>query len=126
MEDTDLVVQYLKSHRGPKPMDQLTSPFEDIGRSKELAIWKYLPAQQMEHKYNTQQEESTLPTQYLPWKEVFEQQASERFPGKHPWDHAIELKEDFKPKKGKIYPLSPLQQNTLDEWIKEQLSRGYI
>ena len=80
----------------------------------------------MEHKYNAQQEESTLPTQYLPWKEVFKQQASERFPGKCPWDHAIELKEDFKPKKGKIYPLSPLQQNTLDEWIKEQLNKGYI
>ena len=28
MEDTDLMVRY---HRGPKPMDQLTSPFEDIG-----------------------------------------------------------------------------------------------
>jgi hypothetical protein len=33
---------------------------------------------------------------------------------------------DFKPKKGKIYPLNPLQQNTLDEWIKEQLAKGYI
>ena len=31
IEDTDLVVQYLKSHRGPESMDQLTSPFEDIG-----------------------------------------------------------------------------------------------
>jgi hypothetical protein len=62
----------------------------------------------------------------LPWKEVFEQKAAERFPSKRPWDHAIELKEDFKPKKGKIYPLSPLQQNTLDEWIKEQLAKGYI
>ena len=97
-----------------------------VGRSEDLAIQKYSPAQQMEHKYNAQQEESALPTQYLPWKEVFEQQASERFPGKHPWEHAIELKEDFKPKKGKIYPLSPLQQNTLDEWIKEQLNKGYI
>jgi hypothetical protein len=63
---------------------------------------------------------------YLPWKEVFEQKAAERFPGKRPWDHAIELRDDFKPKKGKIYPLNPLQQNTLDEWIKEQLAKGYI
>ena len=30
IEDADLVLQYLKSHRGPKPMDQLTSSFEDI------------------------------------------------------------------------------------------------
>jgi hypothetical protein len=80
----------------------------------------------MEHKYNAKQEESILPTQYLPWKEVFEQKAAERFPGKRPWDHAIELRDDFKPKKGKIYPLNPLQQNTLDEWIKEQLVKGYI
>ena len=122
IEDADLVLWYLKSHRGPKPTDQLTSSFEDKGRSEDLAIRKYSPAQQMEHKYNAQQEESTLPTQYLPWKEVFEQQESEQFPGKRPWDHAI----DFKPKKGKIYPLSPLQQNTLDEWIKEQLNKGYI
>ena len=37
-----------------------------------------------------------------------------------------ELKDDFKPKKGKIYPFNPLQENMLDEWIKEQLAKGYI
>jgi hypothetical protein len=63
-------------------------------------------SQSLEHKYNAKQEESILPTQYLPWKEVFEQKAAERFPGKRPWDHAIELRDDFKPKKGKIYPLN--------------------
>ncbi len=41
-------------------------------------------------------------------------------------DHKIELREDFKPKKGKIYPLSPKQQKTLDEWLAEQLEKGYI
>jgi hypothetical protein len=130
IEDKDLVVRYLKSHRGPEPSDQLYTPFEDIGQWNEeqpdIAIRKYSPAQQMEHKYNAKQEESILPTQYLPWKEVFEQKPAERFPGKHPWDHAIELRDDFKPKKGKIYLLNPLQQNTLDEWIKEQLAKGYI
>ena len=29
--DTDLVVQYLTSHRGPEPSDQWYMPFEDIG-----------------------------------------------------------------------------------------------
>ena len=80
----------------------------------------------MEHKYNTDQKEVVLPPEYLEWKEIFEKQASERFPERRSWDHAIELREDFVPKKGKIYPISPLQQNTLDEWIKEQLSKGYI
>ena len=31
IKDKDLVVQYLKSHRGPEPSDQLYAPFEDIG-----------------------------------------------------------------------------------------------
>ena len=31
IKDEDLVVQYLKSHRGPEPSDQLYVPFEDIG-----------------------------------------------------------------------------------------------
>ena len=67
-----------------------------------------------------------LPPEYTKWKKVFEKKASERFPERRPWDHAIELKEDFKPKRGKIYNLSPLQQKSLDEWIKEQLGKGYI
>jgi hypothetical protein len=56
IEDKDLVVWYLKSHRGPEPSDQLYTPFEDIGRWNEeqpdIAIRKYSPVQQMEHKYN--------------------------------------------------------------------------
>jgi hypothetical protein len=35
IEDKDLVVQYLKSHRGPEPSDQLYTPFEDIGQWNE-------------------------------------------------------------------------------------------
>ena len=80
----------------------------------------------MEHKYCQTEEVSKLPPEYTEWKEVFEKRASERFPGNRPWDHQIELRDDFVPKRGKIYPLSPKQQNTLDEWIKEQLEKGYI
>jgi hypothetical protein len=68
IEDKDLVVQYLKSHRGPEPSDQLYMPFEDIGRWNEeqpdIAIRKYSPAQQMEHKYvqcETRGEHTTYP-----------------------------------------------------------------
>jgi hypothetical protein len=85
-DDTNVDKQWndwtgFKSNRRPKPLDQLYTPFEDIGRWNEeqpdIAIRKYSPVQQMEHKYNVKQEESILPTQYLPWKEVFEQKAAE-------------------------------------------------
>lgn len=57
---------------------------------------------------------------------VFERKASERFPEQRSWDHAIELHDNFVPKKGRIYPLPPKQQSSLDKWIKEQLQKGYI
>ena len=66
IKEEDLMVWYLKSHRGPEPLDKLYAPFEDIGQWNEekpdIAIRKYLPVQQMEHKYNAEQEESILPT----------------------------------------------------------------
>ena len=80
----------------------------------------------MEHKYHQTEEEVVLPPEYNSWKKVFEKEASERFPERCPWDHAIELHEDFIPKRGKIYNLSPLQQTLLDKWIKEQLGKGHI
>ena len=36
---------------------------------------------------------------------VFEKKDSERMPMRKVWNHAIDLREGFVPKKGKIYPL---------------------
>ena len=35
IKDEDLVVWYLKLHRGPEPSDQLYAPFEHIGQWNE-------------------------------------------------------------------------------------------
>jgi len=43
---------------------------------------------------------------------VFGKVESERMPVKKVWDHAIDLKEDFKASKAKVYPLS---RNKRDE-----------
>src|SRR6266576_3814410 len=131
--EEDLVIRYLSSHKGPTKTDlRWKETFEDIGSWSEdtvshLTIACYTPAQQMEHKYQSQKEKvHTLPPEYSAYKKVFEKKASERFPESRSWDHQIELREDFKPKRGKIYPLSPKQQNALDEWIEEYLKKGYI
>ena len=47
-------------------------------------------------------------------------------PLRKPWDHGIELKEGFVPRKSKVYPLSPLEQTEVDDFINEQLRKGYI
>jgi len=50
--------------------------------------------------------EKMVSKKFLKWRKVFGKVESERMPTKNIWDHAIDLKETFKPWKGKIYPLS--------------------
>jgi len=42
------------------------------------------------------------------------------------WDHAIDMKEEFVPRKGKMYLLSREEREVVCEFIKEQLRKRYI
>jgi len=47
-----------------------------------------------------------VPKRFWRWRKVFGKKKLERMPVQKTWDHAIELKEGFTPKKGKVYSLS--------------------
>ena len=61
-------------------------------------------------KIEKDEDEETLrklvPQRFWKWKKVFGKRESERMPVQKAWDHTIELKEGFTPKKGKVYSLS--------------------
>jgi len=42
------------------------------------------------------------------------------------WDHTIDMKEGFMPRKGKVYSLSREEKEEVHEFIQEQLRKGYI
>jgi len=42
------------------------------------------------------------------------------------WDHTIDVKEDFKPSKVKVYPLSRNEKEEVQKFIDEDLKKGYI
>ena len=42
------------------------------------------------------------------------------------WDYAIELKEEFVLRKGKVYPLLREERGEVCKFINEQLRKGYI
>jgi len=42
------------------------------------------------------------------------------------WDHAIELKKGFMPKKGKVYSLSREEREEVQAFVEDQLRKGYI
>jgi hypothetical protein len=67
-----------------------------------------------------------VPRMYHQHLKVFSKKESERMPRRKPWDHAIDLKEMFKPKKGQLITLSPEEQKEVSDFIDDQLSKGYI
>ena len=42
------------------------------------------------------------------------------------WDHTIDVKEGFIPRKGKVYLLSGEEREEIREFVKEQLRKDYI
>lgn len=70
--------------------------------------------------------EDMIPAQYHEFLSVFDKKAAERFPPSRPCDHAITLKKDFIPRDCKIYQMAPKEQTALDEFIDENLRKGYI
>jgi len=60
------------------------------------------------------------------WKRVFGKKKSERMPVQKTWDHAIELKEGFVPKKGKVYSLSREEREEVQTFVEDQLRKEYI
>jgi len=83
-------------------------------------------SQGLTHNEGTKRTKTELPKEYKEYKTVFEKKASECFPLKKPWDHAIDLKPDFVPKDCKVYPMSPREQEKLDEFINKNLCKKYI
>jgi len=67
-----------------------------------------------------------VPQRFLKWRKVFGKVESERMPIRKIWDHAIDLKEMFKPQKGRIYPLSRDEREEVQNFINNQLRKGYI
>ena len=70
--------------------------------------------------------EELVPRKFWKWRKVFGKAESERMPVQKPWDHAIELKEGFVPRKEKIYSLSRHEREEVQVFVEDQLRKGYI
>ena len=67
-----------------------------------------------------------VPEKFYEWIKVFGKKQSERMPMRKIWDHVIDVREEFVPRKGKVYPLSRKEREEVREFVKEQLRKGYI
>jgi len=67
-----------------------------------------------------------VPEKFYKWIKVFGKKQLERMPMRKVWDYAIDVKERFVLRKGKVYPLLREEREEVQEFIKEQLRKGYI
>jgi len=70
--------------------------------------------------------EEVVSRRFHKYLKVFEKKDSERMLMRKAWDHAIDLREGFVPKKGKIYLLSRVEREEVQKFVKDQLRKGYI
>jgi len=67
-----------------------------------------------------------VPKKFHRWLKVFGKVESERMPTRKVWDHAIDLKEEFKASKAKVYPLSRNEREEVQSFVDKHLKKGYI
>ena len=101
------------------------SPLEELWIKTKTNISQKLAIQETADKKEKTLEEM-VPPELLDYKDVFDKVTAERFPESRPWDHTIDLKEDFVPSDCKVYPMTLPEQAELDKFINENLAKGYI
>ena len=101
------------------------SPLEELWINAKTNISQKLAIQETVDKKEKTLEEM-VPLELLNYKDVFDKVMAERFPESRPWDHTIDLKEDFIPTDCKVYPMTLPEQAELDKFIDENLAKGYI
>ena len=63
---------------------------------------------------------------FYEWIKVFGKKQSERMLMRKIWDHVIDVREGFVPRKGKVYLLLREEREEVREFVKEQLRKEYI
>ena len=68
-----------------------------------------------------------LPEPYQQFASFFSEEESQRFPPKRSWDHTINFKPGVPDAIGcSVYPMTQIEDKALDDWLDEQLAKGYI
>jgi len=84
------------------------------------------PLDQSESKARTSAP-PVIPKEYKEWEHLFQEDVSATALPKHqPWDHEIILQEGKQPTFGPIYGLSEKELRTLRDYIKENMTKGFI
>jgi len=63
---------------------------------------------------------------FYKYLKVFEKKKLEKILIRKPWDYAIDLRKEFVLKRKKIYLLLIIEKEKVQEFLRDQLRKGYI
>jgi len=105
-----------KREEKEKKRKQKTGKIVEVKRiAEEWEIWN----EEEEAARLEAEAKKLVPEKFHKWIKVFGKKQSERMPMRKVWDHAIEIKEGFVPRKGKVYLLSREEREEVREFIRE-------
>ena len=110
--------------QGKSPLEQSINALDQNGLRTIHTIKR--EQEQLEAQNPDQKPEDLVPRANHKYLKVFSKKESERMPIRKPWDHAIDMKDTFIPKKGRLIPLSLQEQKEVSDFIDDQTRKGYI
>ena len=124
------------SHYPPSD-DQLIASLEPKFAKEEHKLWNerkmntatlltYLAEKEKVESIKKKSLEEQVPVEFHKYLSVFSEQEASRMPEHTSYDHKIDLKEDFEPKRSKIYWIDPVNEETFNKFINKNLQKGYI
>jgi len=90
-----------------------TISYKDWGREEKIEV---------DHR----KVEEMVPKQFHKWLKVFGKVESERMLVRKTWNHAIDLNNNFKASKAKVYSLFKNEKEEIQKFVDEHLKKGYI
>jgi len=90
--------------------------------------WKMLMEEKFNDKVKLNKEKvrKIVSQRFYKWLKVFEKAELRRILVRKSWDHAINLRKDFVPRKRKTYLILKEEKEQVREFVKEQFRKGYI
>jgi len=97
-------------------------------RKSDRDEWKLSIEEKFDNKVELDKEKvrKIVLQRFHKWLKVFEKAELERIPVRKPWNYAINLREDFVPRKGRIYLILREEKEKIREFVEKQLRKGYI
>jgi len=90
--------------------------------------WKMLMEEKFNDKVKLNKEKvrKIVSQRFYKWLKVFEKAELRRILVRKSWDHAINLRKDFVPRKRKTYLILKEEKEQVREFVKEQFRKEYI